>query len=129
MPDGSSLRIMVVEDQAAMRQLICSSLRQIGCHSVVECGDGQAALKEFSERPVQLILSDLNMPNLDGLGLLRAIRGKPGFEKTPFILLTSRAEVSIVTQAKELKVNNYIVKPFNLVVLKNKIQAVVGTLT
>jgi two-component system chemotaxis response regulator CheY len=129
MTNGTSIRIMVVEDQPSMRTLVRSSLRQIGYDNVVECENGEVALKEFIDRPAQLVISDLNMPKLDGLGLLRAVRGQPGLEKTPFIMLTSRGEVNIVMKAVELKVNNYLVKPFTLVGLKRKIEDVLGPLS
>lgn len=120
------LHIMIVDDQRAMRLLVRSSLRQMGFHDIVECADGEEALSEFTLRPAHLIISDLNMPKLDGLGLLRAIRKMPGYEATPFILLTSRGEVETVKTAIGLGVNNYLVKPFNLGNLRRKLEAVVG---
>lgn len=129
MPNARTFRIMVVDDLRSMRQLIRSSLLELGCHNLAECVDGEQALYEFSLHPPQLIISDLNMPKLDGLGLLRAIRNTPGREGTPFIMLTTRGEVSTVIEARELKVNNYLVKPFTLSTLKSKIESVVGPLT
>ena len=129
MPNGSTLRVMIVEDQGAIRQLIHSSLLRIGCHNIVECSDGEEALRVLAKCRAELVISDLNMPKLDGLGLLRAIRSEPRLEKTPFILLTSHSETSIVMKAVELKVNNYLVKPFTVTALKAKIEEVVGPLT
>jgi two-component system chemotaxis response regulator CheY len=126
MPNNSSTRIVIVEDQRSIRALIYSSLTHIGYHNLVECADGEEALAEITARMPNLVISDLNMPKLDGLGLLRALRTKPGFEKTPFILLTSRAETDIVKKALELKVNNYLIKPFAVDALKRKIEAVIG---
>jgi two-component system chemotaxis response regulator CheY len=128
MPNDSSARIVIVDDQPSIRQLVYSSLQHIGYRNLVECGDGEEALNEIIARIPNLVISDLNMPKLDGLGLLRAIRTRPGFEKIPFILLTSRADATIVKQALELKVNNYLVKPFAIDALKRKIEAVIGPL-
>ena len=129
MPSGSTFRILIADDLLSMRALLRSSLVHLGYRNVTECSDGEEALREFTARPADLIISDLNMPNLDGLGFLAAVRKMPGRETTPFIMLTSRGEVSLVMQAKELKVNNYLMKPFNLVSLKKKIEDVVGPLT
>ena len=128
MANDSSTRIVIVDDQASVRALVYSSLQHIGYRNLVECGDGEEALNEITARIPNLVISDLNMPKLDGLGLLRALRTKPGYEKIPFILLTSRAETAIVKQALELKVNNYLVKPFAVDALKRKIEAVIGPL-
>jgi two-component system chemotaxis response regulator CheY len=69
------------------------------------------------------------MPNLDGLGLLEAVRGKPEFKKIAFIMLTNRGDVELVRKAIALGVNNYLIKPFALGALKAKIEAVFGPLT
>ena len=128
MPNDSSIRIVIVDDQPSIRTLVYSSLQHIGYRNLVECGDGEEALNEIIARRPDLVISDVNMPKLDGLGLLRAIRSRPGFEKIPVILLTSRADTDVVKKAMELKVNNYLVKPFALAALKRKIEAVIGPL-
>jgi len=128
MPTGPHIRIVIVDDQLSIRNLVYSSLQHIGYHNLVECGDGEAALSEIIAHPPDLVISDVNMPKLDGLGLLRAIRSKRGYEKIPVILLTSRADADIVKKAMELKVNNYLVKPFALAALKRKIEEVIGPL-
>jgi two-component system chemotaxis response regulator CheY len=117
---------MVVDDQRLMRALIRSNLRYIGCTNVVECADGQEALSECLLRSPYLIISDMNMPNLDGLGLLRAVRNHPQLKATPFIMLTSRGDVAVVKQAMELGVSSYLVKPFSLVALKRKVEGAIG---
>ncbi|HSZ74997.1 MAG TPA: response regulator [Rhizomicrobium sp.] len=128
MADGHAMRILVVDDQRAMRTLIRSTLFALHCSNIVECGDGEEALSELSVGHFDLVISDLNMPNLDGLGLLRAVRSNPDFGRLPFIMLTSRGESALVKQAIDLGVNNYVIKPFNLVTLKSKIESVMGPL-
>ncbi len=125
---NDSIRILIVDDQASIRHLVFSSLQQIGYRNLVECGDGEEALNEIIARRPDLVISDVNMPKLDGLGLLSAIRTKAGFEKIPFILLTSHAETDVVMKAMALKVNNYLVKPFAVAQLKRKVEAVIGPL-
>jgi two-component system, chemotaxis family, chemotaxis protein CheY len=129
MPAASALQIMVVDDQRAMRALVREGLIQLGCRTITECGDGVEALRALDLRKYHLIVSDLNMPNLDGLGLLEAVRAKPGHEKTAFIMLTSRGEIELVKRAIALGVNNYITKPFTMGGLKAKVEAVFGPLT
>jgi two-component system, chemotaxis family, chemotaxis protein CheY len=129
MPQASTVEIMVVDDQRAMRALVRDSLAQIGCARVSECGDGHEALQSLRARPVHLVVSDLNMPVMDGLTLLRAVRSEPSLANTAFIMLTSNGEVELVKQAIALGVNNYLVKPFTLGMLKRKIESVFGPLT
>jgi two-component system chemotaxis response regulator CheY len=130
MYEDNNIRIVVVDDQRAMRALVRSTLQQLHCSQVFECADGEEALARLTgfERPADLVISDLNMPKLDGLGLLKAVRKHPDIGKTPFIMLTSRGEIEIVKEAIGLGANNYIVKPFNLVTMKRKVEAVMGPL-
>jgi two-component system chemotaxis response regulator CheY len=127
-PIAARLDILLVDDQKAMRSLVHSSLIEMGCRTIRECSDGQEALKELHIRPAQLVISDMNMPNMDGLGLLSAVRDSPMLKRTAFILLTSHSEMELVKQAIALGVNNYVRKPFTLGDLKKKVEAVVGVL-
>jgi two-component system chemotaxis response regulator CheY len=129
MPVAANIETLIVDDQRSTLQLIRSCLLQLGFARIHECEDGEAALRLLQTVRVHLIFSDLNMPKLDGLGLLRAVRGDPAIAKTAFIMLTGRADTALVQEAVKLGVNNYIVKPFNLETMKKKIQAVVGPLT
>ncbi len=129
MPEAKKFKAMVVDDQPSLRTLLKTSLHQMGIWQVSECGDGEEAFETLVVRPVNLVISDLNMPKLDGLGLLRKVRAEPSISKTAFIMLTSRAEQNFVRDALQLGVNNYIVKPFNYGALRSKIEAVFGPLT
>jgi two-component system chemotaxis response regulator CheY len=129
MPKASLLQILVVDDQRSMRQLIRSSLLQFGCDRIIEAENGQDALSRLEIMPAHLIISDLNMPMMDGLGLLRTVRGSNTLKDTAFIMLTSRGEGDLVRQAMALRVNNYLMKPFSVDGLRRKIEAVVGVLT
>ena len=86
-------------------------------------------MKSLLLNPVHLIISDFNMPNMDGLDLLKAVRANPPTSKTAFIMLTGRADRELVQKAVQFGVNNYLVKPFNVQVLKGKIEQVFGALT
>ncbi|HVY02663.1 MAG TPA: response regulator [Caulobacterales bacterium] len=129
MPAAADLHVLIVDDQKSIRALVRGALQQLGCRQIAESGDGLEALDVLRTNPVHLIISDLNMPNLDGLGLLEAVRGKPEFKKIAFIMLTNRGDVELVRKAIALGVNNYLIKPFALGALKAKIEAVFGPLT
>lgn len=129
MPAGSSLNVLVVDDQHSIRSLVRGCLADMGCRDVFECENGEAAFERLRFHPAKLIISDLNMPKLDGLGLLKKVREDPVLFATPFVMLTSRGEVDLVKQAIALKVNNYLTKPFTFATLKSKIEAVLGPIT
>ena len=129
MPVAASIETLVVDDQRSMRALVRQSLQHLGIARITECEDGEEARILLQTRRVNLIFSDLNMPNLDGLGLLRAVRANPATARTAFIMLTGRADTGLVQEAVKLGVNNYIVKPFTIEALKKKIEAVLGPLT
>lgn len=129
MPAASAISVLVVDDQMTIRSLVRSGLNQLGFKDVREAPDGEAALRAMLAKPSHLIISDYNMPKLDGLGLLRAVRAHPPFKTTAFIMLTGRADTDLVQRAVQFGVNNYLVKPFTVQVLKDKIEAVFGALT
>ena len=129
MPIAANIEVLIVDDQRAMRSLVRTSLHELGFKRMIECEDGAEARELLLTKRVQLIFSDFNMPNLDGLGLLRAVRANPVSARTAFIMLTSRADAHLVQEAVALGVNNYLVKPFTIAGLKKKIEAVLGPLT
>ncbi|GAA0640909.1 response regulator [Brevundimonas lenta] len=129
MPAASALHVLVVDDQSTMRSLVRNSLQQLGVREIREAADGEIGLREVVTKPVHLVISDFNMPNLDGLGLLRAIRAHPPIKSTAFIMLTGRADRELVQRAVQFGVNNYLVKPFTVAQLKEKLEGVFGPLT
>ena len=129
MPTAADLSVLIVDDQMTMRSLVRTSLGQIGVNQTRESPDGEDALRALLSRPSHLVISDFNMPKLDGLGLLRAVRSHPPIQKTAFIMLTGRADKDLVQRAVQFGVNNYLVKPFTVAILKEKIEAVFGVLT
>ena len=112
-----------------MRSLIRTSLQQLGFREFREAADGEAGLRQMITQPAHLVISDFNMPNLDGLGLLRAVRAHPPTSKAAFIMLTGRADRELVARAVQFGVNNYLVKPFTVAQLKEKVETVFGPLT
>src|SRR4051812_50179897 len=90
MPAASSISVVVADDQASMRSLIRNGLQQLGFADIRECSDGEDALKALVQRPAHLVLSDFNLPALDGIGLLRAARAPAPTRQAAFLLLTGR---------------------------------------
>ena len=129
MPAASAIKVMVVDDQASMRAMIRRSLQDFGFKEVRDCAGPVEALAAVRADRVHLIISDFNMPDMDGLQFLEAVRGDAVIGKTVFIMLTGSADQEIVQKAAALGVNNYVVKPFAPASLKEKIERVFGELT
>lgn len=129
MPAAAAIRVLIVDDQLTIRSLVRSGLSHIGFRDMLEAGDGEAALALAIEAQPKLVISDYNMPKLDGLGLLQAVRAHPPIAKAAFIMLTGRADKEMVQRAVQYGVNNYLVKPFTVQTLRDKIEAVFGKLT
>jgi two-component system chemotaxis response regulator CheY len=119
---------MVVDDMSTSRGLITQALDAFGIRNVSTAENGMDALKTLASRPALLVISDYNMPEMDGLQLLHQLRSSPKTKGVGFILITGRAEQQIVDHGKKLGMNNYLKKPFEQNDLKNCIEAVVGRL-
>jgi two-component system chemotaxis response regulator CheY len=129
MPVASALKVLVVDDQQTIRSLVRNGLREIGVTDVREASDGEDGLRALLTSPANLVISDYNMPKLDGLNFLRAVRAAPQLKNVGFIMLTGRADGDLVQRAVQFGVNNYLVKPFTVATLREKIEGVYGALT
>lgn len=103
--------IMTVDDALTMRKVISFTLKGAG-FDVVEAQDGVAALGMLKSRPVDAIISDVNMPNMDGLELTRQLRQLPAFARTPIILLTTESDPEMKNRGRAAGATGWIVKPF-----------------
>ena len=122
------LRIMVVDDMSTSRGLITQALDTIGIRNVAVAADGASALDLIERSPVHLVISDYNMPGMDGLQLLHALRSGGNTARVGFLLITGRADKEIVDKGRRLGMNNLVRKPFDTAGLKQAIEAVVGRL-
>lgn len=129
MPAAAAIRALVVDDQQTIRSLVRNGLKEIGIQHVEEASDGEDGLRAMLRAPVNLVISDFNMPKLDGLSFLRAVRATPQLKNAGFIMLTGRADNDLVKRAQQFGVNNYLVKPFTIATLRQKIEEVYGALT
>ena len=129
MPAASAIKVMVVDDQTSMRAMIRRTLQDLGFKDVRDKGSPVEALAAVRSDRVHLIISDYNMPDMDGLQFLHEVRTDPVIGKTVFIMLTGSSDREVVQKAAALGVNNYLVKPFVPAALKEKIERVFGELT
>lgn len=128
MPIAQALKVLIVDDQNSVRQMTRMTLEELGIKHVYDSENGKAALEVAGVQPLDLIISDYNMPEMDGLALLRAVRAHPTARRLPFILLTGRGDKELVVKAAQAGVNNYLVKPFTTDTLRAKIEQVMGKL-
>lgn len=120
------ISIMVVDDLASMRMQIRGLLRQMGFQDVTEARDGKEAMGLLERKKIDFIISDWNMPESDGMDLLRYVRNNEKHEKLPFLMVTGQSEKKNVIEAVQAKVSNYIVKPFTPDSLEMKMRAILG---
>lgn len=103
--------ILTVDDSASIRQMVSFTLHQAG-HTVIEAVDGVDALAKLQLHPADLIVTDLNMPNMDGIELIRRIRALPTGKFVPIVLLTTESQAAKKTEARTAGATGWIVKPF-----------------
>ena len=103
--------IMTVDDSASVRQMVTFTLRDAG-YTVIEACDGKDALSKVENQPLNMVLTDLNMPNLDGIGLIRALRANPACKFIPIIMLTTESQTERKQEGKAAGATGWIVKPF-----------------
>ena len=105
-------RILTVDDSASIRQMVSFTLRKAG-HEVIEAVDGQDALAKMGKEKFDMIITDLNMPNLDGLQLIAAVRRLPGCSFVPILMLTTESQAEKKDTGRKAGATGWIVKPFN----------------
>lgn len=103
--------ILIVDDSASMRQLVRISLTSAG-HQVIEACDGRDALAKLTGQKINLIISDVNMPNLDGIGLVKAVKARSEYRFTPIMMLTTESEQAKKAEGQAAGAKAWMVKPF-----------------
>ena len=115
---------LVVDDVEITRKIICKILKRIGFDSIFEADDGPAALSLLREFPIDLIITDWNMPQMSGLELLQKIRAHPEHQHIPVLMITAEGQEEYILAAVKAGVDNYVVKPFRAETLKEQIETV-----
>ena len=126
MGDGQKMRFLVVDDSPAMRQLISFALRRLPGVEIVEAADGVDALKKLPDGDFNLIITDINMPVMDGLKLVKLIKGNPVYKEIPVIIITTEGAVEDREKGLALGAEAYIAKPIQTSNLLKKIQEIIG---
>ncbi|WP_210209462.1 response regulator [Notoacmeibacter ruber] len=120
------LHVMVVDDNVTSRMLTVEMLQGLGLKNIQLAKDGRDGFTKLNTKPVHIVISDLYMPDVDGMKLLQAVRASAKLSKTGFIMITGRKDAKVVDQARKLGANNVLAKPFTPAVLKSALEAVVG---
>ena len=120
-----SARILVVDDSASMRQMVSFALTSAG-FTVDEAEDGQVALGRAQGQRFNAVVTDVNMPNMDGISLIRALRGLPDYKFTPMLMLTTESGPEKKAEGKAAGATGWLVKPFNPDQLIATVQKVLG---
>ena len=124
MPPDLNMKILVVDDFSTMRRIIKSILRQIGFVNVNEAEDGEMALSMLNHERYDFVVTDWNMPKLSGLDLLKAMRNDERLKNIPVLMVTAEALKQNVIEAARAGVTNYIVKPFTVETMQEKINRI-----
>lgn len=118
------MKFLVVDDSPTMRRIVTNALREIGYEDVEEAGDGEEALKTLDAGSFDFLVTDWNMPNMNGLELTQTVRQHDTYHEMPILMVTTRGMKEDVVAAMQAKVNNYVVKPFTPEVLREKIDMI-----
>jgi two-component system chemotaxis response regulator CheY len=116
---------MTVDDSASIRQMVSFTLKEAG-YEAVEAVDGKDALAKLNGTPIHMIITDLNMPNLDGIGLIKGVRANPSYKFIPIVMLTTESQDSKKQEGKHAGATGWIVKPFKPEQLLAVIKKVIG---
>lgn len=122
------IRILVVDDMAVSRGLLTQALDQLSIVNYKYVSNGQEAVDFLAKSPVHLVISDYNMPVMDGLGLLKVMRSNAATAKTGFIMVTGSDDDALISKGAALGMNNFLKKPFDAAGLKACIEKVFGAL-
>lgn len=126
------MTVLVVDDFSTMRRIVINLLKEKGFVRMLEAEDGKQALHLIETTPVHMVVSDWNMPVMNGLELLRAVRAAPEHRHLPFLLITAEARKENIVEAAQAGADGYIVKPFSAATLAEKVHNILrkkGTVT
>ena len=121
---NKALKILIVDDFPTMRRIVKNLLKDLGMENVDEAEDGVMAMAKLQSGNFDLVISDWNMPNKDGLALLKEIRADGALAKLPVLMVTAEAKKDNIVAAAQAGANGYIVKPFTAAVLEEKLTKV-----
>jgi len=118
------MKILVVDDFSTMRRIIKNLLRELDMNNTLEADDGATGWPIMQQGGIDFLVTDWNMPKMNGLDLIKRVRADENLKSTPILLVTAEAKREQIVEAAQAGVNGYIVKPFTAVTLKEKIDAI-----
>ncbi len=118
------MRVLIVDDSATMRRIVRNNLKFAGYDDAVEAGNGVEGLACLSANPIGMVVTDWNMPEMNGIEFVKAIRSNDQYKNLPGLMITTVAERENIMIALAAGVSNYIVKPFDAETLKNKLEQI-----
>jgi two-component system chemotaxis response regulator CheY len=119
-----NMKILVVDDFSTMRRIIKNLLKDLGFTNIQEADDGSTALPMLQQGDFDFVVTDWNMPGMQGIDLLRAIRSDDSLKHLPVLMVTAEAKKEQIVAAAQAGVNGYVVKPFTAATLKEKLEKI-----
>ncbi|MBG2874871.1 chemotaxis response regulator CheY [Proteus alimentorum] len=121
---SKDLKFLVVDDFSTMRRIVRNLLKELGFTNVDEAEDGADALAKLRNSAIDFVITDWNMPNMDGLELLKNIRSDAGLAATPVLMVTAEAKKENIIAAAQAGASGYVVKPFTAAILEEKLNKI-----
>lgn len=121
---NKNMKILIVDDFSTMRRIIKNLLRELGFNNTVEADDGQSAWPKLVGGGIDFLITDWNMPGMNGLDLLRMVRAEANLKHIPVLMVTAEAKREQIIEAAQAGVNGYVIKPFTAATLQEKIEKI-----
>jgi two-component system chemotaxis response regulator CheY len=128
MSNPTDLKFLIVDDFSTMRRIVRGLLKEMGCHNADEAEDGAVALNMLKAQKYDFVVSDINMPNMNGFELLKAVKAEDGLKHIPVLMVTAEARKEDIVLAAQSGAAGYIVKPFTKATLEEKVQKILQKL-
>ena len=128
MSTPSDLKFLIVDDFSTMRRIVRGLLKEMGCNNADEAEDGAHALQMLKQQRFDFVVSDINMPNMNGFDLLKAIKADENLKHLPVLMVTAEARKEDIVLAAQSGAAGYIVKPFTKATLEEKVQKILQKL-
>ena len=124
MSTPSDLKFLIVDDFSTMRRIVRGLLKEMGCNNCEEAEDGSHALNMLKQQRFDFVVSDINMPNMNGFDLLKAVKAEETLKHIPVLMVTAEARKEDIVRAAQEGAAGYIVKPFTKATLEEKVQKI-----
>ena len=128
MRSSADLKFLIVVDFSTMRRIVRGLLKEMGCHNADEAEDGAVALSMLKAQKYDFVVSDINMPNMTGFDLLKAVKADDNLKHLPMLMVTAEARKEDIVLAAQSGAAGYIVKPFTKATLEEKVQKIIQRL-